>query len=176
MENHLPTGMTVDPIYWAKALEQGKSLRKLTSRSAHAEWLPSPKRPTIIDQINASNEGRVEELIPLRHERMSESAFAFLRGMPPSMAHDLADTPNIGVQVQACGDAHLMNFGLFASPERILTFDITDFDETHQAPWEWDVKRLAVSVAIACRQARSPASAAMNFAAFASAPQSRPAS
>lgn len=152
MEDHLPTGMTVDPDYWAKALEQGKALRQRTPRSVHAEWSPSLKRPSIVDQINASNEGRVEELIPLRHERMSESAFAFLRGMPPSMARDLADTPNVGVQVQACGDAHLMNFGLFASPERILTFDITDFDETHQAPWEWDVKRLAVSVAIACRQ------------------------
>lgn len=153
MEYNNPAAMTVDPTYWVKAIEEGKALRQNTPRSSHGGWKPTANRTSIIEQLKASNEGRLPELIPLRHQRMSESAFAFLRGMPPTMANDLATTPNTGLFVQACGDAHLMNFGLFASPERTLMFDITDFDETHQAPWEWDVKRLAVSVAIAARSA-----------------------
>jgi uncharacterized protein (DUF2252 family) len=152
MEYFNPSGMTVDPNYWVNALEQGKAIRQKVPRTSHAAWSPSEKRAGIVDQVKTSNQGRVQDLIPLRHQRMSESAFAFLRGMPPTMANDLATTPSTGINVQACGDAHLMNFGLFASPERVLMFDVTDFDETHQAPWEWDVKRLAVSVAIAARQ------------------------
>ncbi len=153
MESINNCGMTVDPMYWVNTIERGKGLRKQVSRSTHAEWSPAANRLPIVDQLNASNEGRVADLIPLRHSKMAESSFAFLRGMPPTMANDLSNTPNTGIMVQACGDAHVMNFGLFASPERVLMFDITDFDETHLAPWEWDVKRLAVSVAVAARQA-----------------------
>lgn len=146
------TAMTVDPTYWVNAIEAGKVLRAKVPRSTHAVWKPGATRLTIAEQVKASNAGRLADLLSLRHARMAESSFAFLRGMPPTMASDLATTPNTGILVQSCGDAHLMNFGLFASPERVLMFDITDFDETHQAPWEWDIKRLAVSVAIAARQ------------------------
>ena len=98
-----------------------------------------------------SNEGRIPELIPIRFSRMAQSPFAFYRGAAAVMAADLASTPTSGLRVQACGDAHLMNFGGFATPERNIFFDINDFDETLPAPWEWDVKRLAASIVIAAR-------------------------
>ena len=94
---------------------------------------------------------RVPDLVPVRYERMLVSPFAFLRGAAQLMADDLASTPVTGYHVQACGDAHLANFGVFATPERNLVFDVNDFDETLPAPWEWDVKRLAASVAVAAR-------------------------
>lgn len=94
------------------------------------------------------------DLVPIRYGRMLRSPFAFLRGSAGLMAHDLATTPSTGIKVQACGDCHLLNFGLFATPERNLIFDINDFDETLPAPWEWDIKRLAASFAVASRDNR----------------------
>ena len=101
--------------------------------------------------LEASNQGRVPELIPIRYGRMLHSPFAFLRGSASVMAFDLAKTPVSGIRVQACGDAHLMNFGGFATPERRLVFDVNDFDETLVAPWEWDLKRLVASITVAGR-------------------------
>jgi uncharacterized protein (DUF2252 family) len=101
--------------------------------------------------LDASNKGRLPDLIPLRYGRMVRSPFTFYRGAALNMAHDLAKTPATGMRVQACGDCHLMNFGSFGTPERRLIFDINDLDETLPAPWEWDVKRLAASFVLACR-------------------------
>src|SRR5271166_4457649 len=106
--------------------------------------------------MQESNESRIPELIPIRFGRMSQSPFAFYRGSAPVMAADLASTPASGLRVQACGDAHLMNFGGFATPERNIFFDINDFDETLPAPWEWDVKRLVASIVIAARHSACP--------------------
>jgi uncharacterized protein (DUF2252 family) len=101
--------------------------------------------------LEASNRARVPSLVPVRYGRMLHSPFAFLRGAAAVMAYDLARTPVSGLRVQACGDAHLLNFGGFAAPERHIVFDVNDFDETLPAPWEWDVKRLAASVMVAAR-------------------------
>jgi uncharacterized protein (DUF2252 family) len=114
-------------------------------------WQPPPDRSDPIALLESSSEGRLPHLIPLRYGRMRRSPFAFFRGAAIIMAADLATTPVSGVRVQACGDCHLLNFGEFATPERNLTFDLNDFDETLPAPWEWDVKRFATSVAIAGR-------------------------
>jgi uncharacterized protein (DUF2252 family) len=129
----------------------GKELRKRVPRSSHAEWTAWEGRdPAAI--LADQERTRVPELLPLRHERMAASPFGFYRGAAAVMAADLARTPTTGLQVQACGDAHLMNFGVFASPERRLVFDLNDFDETLPAPFEWDVKRLAASVMLAARE------------------------
>jgi uncharacterized protein (DUF2252 family) len=135
----------------AQLLAEGNSRRDSVPRSSHAIWDPrrSPRDP--IDILEASNAGRVPELVPIRYGRMLKSPFTFLRGSAALMAHDLAATPSSGFRVQACGDCHLMNFGLFATPERNLIFDLNDFDETLPAPWEWDLKRLAVSFVTAAR-------------------------
>jgi uncharacterized protein (DUF2252 family) len=117
---------------------------------SHAAFEPAPARDPIAI-LAAQEEDRLQELVPLRHERMAESPFAYYRGTPAVMAFDLATTPRSDILVQASGDAHLSNFGLFASPERTLVFDANDFDETLPGPWEWDVKRLAASVVIAAR-------------------------
>ncbi|MBV8527385.1 MAG: DUF2252 domain-containing protein [Candidatus Dormibacteraeota bacterium] len=101
--------------------------------------------------LEHSNAGRLPDLVPVRHGRMLQSPFTFYRGAPVIMAHDLSGTPATGVSVQICGDAHLLNFGTFATPERSLIFDVNDFDETHVGPWEWDVKRLATSFVVAAR-------------------------
>jgi uncharacterized protein (DUF2252 family) len=146
----------------------GRSLRKRTPRSAHAAWHPGSDRPNPVDLINASNRGRVAALVPIRTQRMLTSPFAFLRGAATVMAADLAITPNTGSLVQTAGDSHLANFGAYQTPDRNLVFDVDDFDETLRAPWEWDVKRLAASVAVAARHiglgdkaaARSAAAAA----------------
>jgi uncharacterized protein (DUF2252 family) len=122
------------------------------SRSSLGSWKPGPDRPDPIDVLHEQEENRIAELLPIRHARMSESPLAFFRGAAAVMAQDLAATPATGIQVQACGDAHLLNFGIFASPERELVFDVNDFDETLPAPFEWDVKRLAASVMVAGRQ------------------------
>jgi uncharacterized protein (DUF2252 family) len=129
----------------------GRALRLLRPREDHRGWVPPPKRPDPVDVIIKSNEGREPALVPIRHARMLTSPFAFLRGSAAVMAWDLAHTPVSGPRVQACGDCHLMNFGAFATPERNLIFDINDFDETLPAPFEWDVKRLAASGAVAGR-------------------------
>ena len=127
----------------------GKALRDATPRAVQAGWKPPEHRRDPIELLHESNESRIPELIPIRFGRMSQSLFAFYRGAAAVMAADLASTPASGLRVQACGDAHLMNFGGFATPERNIFFDLNDFDETLPAPWEWDVKRLAASIVIA---------------------------
>ncbi len=131
--------------------EQGKALRKHCPRSDHGRALLGQGDRDPLALIEASNEGRLEALLPVRFARMTESAFAFFRGTAVLQAHDLAGTPCAGPVVQCCGDCHLMNFGGFATPERALVFDINDFDETHPGPFEWDVKRLATSCVLAAR-------------------------
>jgi uncharacterized protein (DUF2252 family) len=133
-------------------LHIGKALRAQVPREAHAQWTAHSQRRDPIAVLEASNQDRLPELVPIRYGRMLRSPFAFLRGSAPLMAFDLATLPTIGVQVQACGDCHLLNFGLFATPERNLVFDLNDFDETHPAPWEWDLKRLVTSMVIAGRE------------------------
>jgi uncharacterized protein (DUF2252 family) len=130
---------------------EGKALRDTCPRVSHADWKPPADRVNTIEMLEASNKGRLPELIPVRYGRMIPSPFVFFRGAAAIMAADLAHTPTTGVRVQSCGDAHLMNFGAFATPERRMIFDINDFDETLPAPWEWDVKRLATSFLIASR-------------------------
>ncbi|MCU0976958.1 MAG: DUF2252 domain-containing protein [Steroidobacteraceae bacterium] len=135
-----------------ECLLAGKALREALPRHLHAGWKPPSKgQRDPIAILEASNQDRVPDLVPIRYGRMLRSPFTFLRGSAGLMASDLARTPSTGLRVQACGDCHLMNFGLFATPERNLIFDINDFDETLPAPWEWDVKRLAVSFAVAAR-------------------------
>ncbi|MFL5780776.1 MAG: DUF2252 domain-containing protein [Thermoleophilaceae bacterium] len=129
----------------------GRDLRAEAPRSSHAEWAPAAGRDALA-LLEDQAATRLPELVPLRRARMAESPFAFYRGAARVMAFDLADTPATGLSVQLCGDAHLSNFGGFASPERGLLFDLNDFDETLPGPWEWDVKRLAASVEIAARE------------------------
>jgi uncharacterized protein (DUF2252 family) len=131
--------------------EIGRGLREKTPRGDHARWQPDPNRPNPVDILEQSNQGRVAELIPIRYGRMLTDPFAFLRGSAAVMAYDLAPTATSGIRVQVCGDCHLANFGLFATPERNLVFDLNDFDETLPAPWEWDLKRLAASFVVAAR-------------------------
>jgi len=130
----------------------GKAARARAPRSAHGDWEPAPDRADPVAILTAQESTRVPELVPLRHARMAASPFAFFRGAAAVMAADLAPTPDSGLRVQACGDAHLSNFGVFAAPDRRLVFDLNDFDETLPGPWEWDVKRLAASFEIAGRE------------------------
>jgi uncharacterized protein (DUF2252 family) len=125
--------------------------RRQVPRSSLGVWEPPPDRPEPIDVLRRQEQHRIVELLPIRHQRMSASQFSFLRGAAAVMAGDLAGAPTTGLGVQACGDAHLLNFGMFASPERRLVFDVNDFDETLPAPFEWDVKRLAASLVVAGR-------------------------
>jgi uncharacterized protein (DUF2252 family) len=129
----------------------GKERRIAVPRSRHAVWDPPTDRRDPIEVLIESNRGRVEELVPLRYARMSVSPFTFLRGSAQVMAFDLASGPSTDLDVRLCGDAHLSNFGAFASPERRLMFDLNDFDEVSPGPFEWDVKRLAASVVVAGR-------------------------
>jgi uncharacterized protein (DUF2252 family) len=131
---------------------RGKAARAEVPRSSHADFEPPPHRPDPIALLEEQAETRVPELVPIRYGRMLVSPFAFYRGAALIMASDLAGTPRSGLKAQLCGDAHLTNFGAFASPERRLVFDINDFDETFPGPWEWDVKRLAASFAVAGRE------------------------
>ena len=139
---------------WRPAREHralGKAARKTAPRRGHANWEPAPGRPDPIAALRGQDADRVPELVPIRWGRMSISPFTFYRGAALVMASDLATTPVSGLRAQLCGDAHVMNFGVFAAPDRRLIFDINDFDETLPGPWEWDVKRLATSVVIAAR-------------------------
>ena len=129
----------------------GKSLRQACPRSSHSDWKPPADRPDPVHMVLEAEKGRLPELLPLRHGRMARSPFTFYRGSALAMASDLASTPASGIRVQCCGDAHLCNFGGFATPERRVIFSINDLDETLPAPWEWDVKRLAASFVVACR-------------------------
>jgi uncharacterized protein (DUF2252 family) len=128
----------------------GRALRKVVPRSSHATWDPRG-RPSPLAVLEETNRQRLPDLVPIRDARMRASPFAFYRGAPAVMARDLATTPVTGITVQVCGDAHLLNFGLFATPERNLSFGLNDFDETLPGPWEWDVKRLATSFVVAAR-------------------------
>ena len=115
----------------------GRAVRARVPRSAHEAWQPPDDRPDPIELLAENNLPRLPDLVPVRYGRMLTSPFAFLRGSAVIMASDLASTPVAGLRVQACGDAHLGNFGVFATPERNLIFDVNDFDETHPGPWEW---------------------------------------
>ncbi|MBJ7457754.1 MAG: DUF2252 domain-containing protein [Thermoleophilaceae bacterium] len=130
---------------------QGRQRRREVSREAVAAWSFPPDRPDPVETVVQEDADRVPELVPIRHARMAASPFAFFRGSASIMAADLADCPSSGIEVQSCGDAHLANFGVFATPERRLVFDLNDFDETLQAPFEWDVKRLAASFVVAAK-------------------------
>src|SRR6266576_4619850 len=129
----------------------GRALRKEVPRSSHAEWSPVADRPDPIRLLEEQNLSRQAHLVPIRYGRMAASPFGFLRGAAVVMAQDLAATPVTGLAVQVCGDAHLSNFGVYATPERNQVFDVNDFDETLPGPWEWDVKRLAASIVVAGR-------------------------
>jgi uncharacterized protein (DUF2252 family) len=144
----------LDPATALSAAERaalGKAARTETPRESHAAFEPAKNRPDPVKLLEQQAAGRVPELLPIRYGRMLASPFSFLRGAALPMASDLSGTPATGFTVQACGDAHLSNFGIFASPERRLVFEVNDFDETLPAPWEWDIKRLAASVEVAAR-------------------------
>ncbi len=134
----------------------GRSVRAEVPLSAHADWTPPADRPDPVALLIAQSATRIADLVPIRYGRMLISPFTFLRGAALPMAADLARLPSSGIYVQACGDAHLLNFGVFATPERRLSFDVNDFDETHPAPFEWDVKRLAASLIVAARGSGYP--------------------
>lgn len=135
----------------------GRELRKKVPRSSHAEWTPAADRSDPLSLLEEQNCLRLPHLVPLRCERMAVSPFTFLRGSAVVMAQDLAATPVTGIQVQVCGDAHLSNFGIYATPERNQVFDVNDFDETLPGPWEWDIKRFAASIVVAGRSNGFPA-------------------
>ena len=135
----------------AERREIGKQARGRTPRSSHEGWEPAADRPDPVALLEAQNVTREPDLVPVRHGRMMVSPFTFYRGAAKIMAADLAHTPRAGLDVQLCGDAHLSNFGVFASPERTLIFDLNDFDETLPGPFEYDVARLAASFVVAAR-------------------------
>ncbi|WP_405998403.1 DUF2252 domain-containing protein [Streptomyces sp. NBC_00829] len=149
-ENHL-SGDETRHLTPQERVARGKAARSAAPRSSHAEFHPPPKRTDPVEIIEKQSATRVPELVPIRYGRMSEAPFRFYRGAAAIMAADLAETPRSGIRVQCCGDAHMLNFRLLASPERRLMFDINDFDETLPGPWEWDVKRLSASLVIAGR-------------------------
>jgi uncharacterized protein (DUF2252 family) len=131
---------------------KGRERRASVSRSSHAQWAPPADRPDPVAVLEEQARTRVPDLIPIRYGRMIASPFSYFRGAAAPMAWDLAHTPTTDIRVQACGDAHLLNFGMYAAPDRRLVFDVNDFDETLPAPFEWDVKRLAASFAVAARE------------------------
>src|SRR5690242_10518854 len=141
----------------AERAARGKEARTAVPRESHAVFDPPPDRPDPIGLLEEQAQSRVPELVPVRWGRMMVSPFTYYRGAALPMASDLATTPVSGLAVQACGDAHLSNFGLFGSAERRMMFDVNDFDETLPGPWEWDVKRLAASLEIAGRDNGFPA-------------------
>jgi len=144
-----PSHELLTPDEWR---QRGRERREQAPRLSHAGWKPPPDRPDPVDILEEQARTRVPELVPIRYGRMIASPFAYFRGAAAPMAWDLAHTPTSGIRVQACGDAHLLNFGMFAAPDRRLVFDVNDFDETLPAPFEWDVKRLAASFAVAARE------------------------
>jgi uncharacterized protein (DUF2252 family) len=136
----------------AERAAEGKAARSAARRSSHGSWAPAPGRADPVVLLEAQAASRVPDLVPIRYGRMAASPFAFFRGAAAVMAADLAHTPVSGLRAQLCGDAHLSNFGAFAAPDRRLVFDLDDFDETLPGPWEWDLKRLAVSFEIAAAE------------------------
>ena len=143
-----PPHEVLSPDEWRA---RGRERRKLVPRQSHAQWSPPADRPDPVAVLEQQATPRVPDLVPIRYGRMAASPFSYFRGAAASMAWDLAHTPTTDIRVQACGDAHLLNFGMFAAPDRRLVFDVNDFDETLPAPFDWDVKRLAASIAIAAR-------------------------
>ena len=148
LDGNLPLGAYLTPDERAQI---GKAARDRVSRTMQGQWTPAADRPDPVALLLEQEFTRVPGLLPLRHERMGVSAFAFYRGTAVIMANDLGAGPNSGLQVQLCGDAHLSNFGLFAAPDRVPIFDVNDFDETLPGPFEWDVKRLCASFVLAAR-------------------------
>jgi uncharacterized protein (DUF2252 family) len=144
-------GAGVARLSVAERIARGKAARNEVPRAGHASFEPLSSRADPVELLERQAKTRVAELVPIRYGRMLVSPFTFYRGAAMIMAHDLEATPRSGLTVQCCGDAHLSNFGVFASPERRLVFDVNDFDETLPGPWEWDVKRLAASMLIAAR-------------------------
>jgi uncharacterized protein (DUF2252 family) len=144
-----PSREVLSPGEWRA---KGSGQRKVTPRSSHAQWIPPAGRPDPVTILEEQAETRVPDLMPIRYGRMAASPFAYFRGAAAPMAWDLAHTPTTDIRVQACGDAHLLNFGMYAAPDRRLVFDVNDFDETLPAPFDWDIKRLAASVAVAARE------------------------
>jgi uncharacterized protein (DUF2252 family) len=140
-----------------ESAERGRAARQRAPRATHGDWTPAPDRADPVELLAAQAATRVQELVPIRYGRMLVSPFTFYRGAAAIMAADLAGTPTSGIVVQACGDAHISNFGAFAAPDRRLLFSPNDFDETLPGPWEWDVKRMAASVEIAGRDVGLPA-------------------
>src|SRR5437899_11195403 len=130
---------------------RGLEARDRAAPSSHAKWRPAADRPDPVGLLEEQNVTREPDLVPVRHGRMMVSPFTFYRGAAKIMAADLKDTPVAGLEAQLCGDAHLSNFGVFASPERALVFDLNDFDETLPGPFEYDVRRMAASFTIAAR-------------------------
>jgi uncharacterized protein (DUF2252 family) len=147
-----PVDLREPGIPWERRRTIGKKFRLQFPRERHAGWVPAKNRPSPLDLINASNEGRQKELVPLRMGRMAATPFTFLRGSACVMAFDLKRTPVSGISVVIDGDAHLNNFGLYGTPQRDVCFDLNDFDETLVGPWEWDLKRLVASVNVAGRE------------------------
>ncbi|KAF0814146.1 hypothetical protein IGB42_01043 [Andreprevotia sp. IGB-42] len=163
--------MTKTASTLAERFEIGRQLRKAVPRSSHSDIGNTKRDPIALLQHNSA--GRVEKLVPLRYGRMLVSPFTFYRGSAILQAHDLAHTPTSGLNMQICGDAHLSNFGGFATPERNLIFDLNDFDETHPGPWEWDLKRLTASFVVASRHLRHGEAAAQEAAYAAAASYQR---
>ncbi len=151
----MPSTLTKPPPVDTSSPEEraaaGKAAREKVPRSSHGEWEPAARRRDPVKVLTDQSKRRVQELVPIRYGRMLASPFTFFRGAAAIMAMDLAKTPDSGLRVQACGDAHLSNFGVFAAPDRREVLDVNDFDETLPGPWEWDVKRLAASFEIAGR-------------------------
>jgi uncharacterized protein (DUF2252 family) len=143
-----PPHAVLTPEEWRRL---GRARRQHVSRASHAEWDPPADRPDPVETLEAQARSRLPDIVGIRHGRMRASPFAYFRGAAAQMAWDLAHTPTTDIRVQACGDAHLLNFGMFAAPDRRLVFDVNDFDETLPASFEWDVKRLAASVVVAAR-------------------------
>jgi uncharacterized protein (DUF2252 family) len=169
-KSRLPMSVIATPIAGqlsaAERIAAGKAIRDIVPRSAHGIWKRDKARVDPLAILRASDEGRLERLVPIRYGRMLQTPFTFYRGAAAVMAADLAAMPATGIRVQACGDCHLMNFGGFATPERRIVFDINDFDETLPAPWEWDVKRLAASFVLAARNNGMSESDARDTAIF----------
>ena len=165
--SEIPHAINASREMLSDRLAAGRAIRGTVPRSAHSSWSPSAERSDPLSLLQATDSARLPELLPIRYGRMLDSPFAFFRGAAAIMASDLATTPSSGITVQVCGDAHLLNFGAFASPERNLVFDLNDFDETLPGPWEWDVKRLAASVLVAGRANAFPPSACADAASAA---------
>src|SRR5512132_2453247 len=152
VEGHAYASLSRRPISRQERYALGRALRRQVPRSSLGVWTPPEGRPDPVDQVITANEGRVPALVAVRIGRMVASPYAFLRGNAGIMANDFAALPATGITPVICGDAHLGNFGFYASPERDLVFDLNDFDEAHPGAWEWDLRRLIASVHVAGRQ------------------------